>query len=266
MYHTLPDGSKMYYEVHGNQNAEKTLVFLGGLSQSTIAWTGYLPMLKPNYRIVLVDLIFQGQSDAPAEARSFEDHAAEVKHLLDALNFSNLHLIGISYGGAVSLRLLVNYPNAVTKAIIMASFAHKPPMFDAFGVSWFSALQAGGYPLMLDVMLPAVLGQTYFENPLIPIDVIKTGRKDLHLPTTNLMKLMQATAESGDYRKKLEQIKVPVRVIVGEEDILCTPAINQAIADHIPNSDLKRIPKVGHTLNLEAIPQTTELMVDFIEN
>lgn len=266
MYHTLPDGSKMYYEVHGNPDATKTLVFLGGLSQSTIAWTGYLPALKPNYRLVLIDLIFQGQSDAPAEARSFDDHASEVKHLLDALKFDNIYLIGISYGGAVTQRLLVNYPETVTKAIIMASFAHKPPMFDAFGVSWFNALQAGGYALMLDVMLPAVLGQTYFENPLIPIDVIKTGRKDLHLPTANLMKLMQATAESGDYRKKLEEIKVPVRVIVGDEDILCTPAINQAIADHIPNSDMHRIPKVGHTLNLEAIPQTTELIVDFVEN
>ncbi|WP_299462456.1 alpha/beta hydrolase [uncultured Microscilla sp.] len=266
MFHTLPDGSKMYYEVQGNLDADKTLVFLGGLSQSTIAWGGYLPKLKENYRIVLVDLIFQGQSDAPAEARSFEDHANEVKHLLDALKFENVYLIGISYGGAVSLRLLVNYPDAVTKSIIMASFAHKPPMFDAFGVSWFSALQAGGYPLMLDVMLPAVLGRSYFENPLIPIEAIKTGRRDLHLPTTNLMKLMQATAESGDYRKELAKIKVPVRVIVGEEDILCTPAINQAIADHIPNSDLKRIPKAGHTLNLEAIPQTMELIIDFVES
>lgn len=266
MYHTLPDNSKMYYEVHGNTDADKTLVFIGGLSQSTIAWTGYLPALKAQYRIVLLDLIFQGQSDAPPEARSFEDHAADVKSLLDALSLTNVYLVGISYGGAVSLRFMVHYPEMLAKSIIMASFAHKPPMFDAFGVAWVNALQAGGYPLMLDVMLPAVLGQTYFENPLIPIDIIKNGRKDLHLPTTNLMKLMQATAESIDYRETLKQVKVPVRVMVGEEDVLCTPKINQAIADAIPNSDFKLIPKAGHTLNLEAIPKTLELMVEFVEN
>lgn len=265
MYHTLPDGLKMYYEVHGKEDADKTLVFIGGLSQSTIAWGGFLPALKPQYKIVLLDLIFQGKSDAPEKHRSFEQHAADVKSLLDALQLSKVYLIGISYGGAVNMRLMVNYPEMLAKSIIMASFAHKPPMFDAFGVAWLNALKAGGYALMLDVMLPAVLGNSYFENPLIPVEVIKTGRKDLHLPTHNLLMLMQATGESGDYRESLKQIDLPVMVMVGEEDVLCTPAINQAIAEAIPGSSFQRIEKAGHTLNLEAIPQSLQLIQQFVE-
>ena len=266
MHHTLTDGAKMYYEVHGQENAAKTLVFIGGLSQSTIAWGGYLPVLKANYRLVVLDLIFQGKSDAPATHRSFDQHAADVKSLLDHLGLTKVYLIGISYGGAVNMRFMVNYPEMLAKSVIMASFAHKPPMFNAIGLAWTNALKAGGYELMLDVMLPAVLGKSYFENPLIPIEVIKTGRKDLHLPNHNLFMLMMATAESDDYREALKQIQLPVMVMVGEEDILCTPEINQAIADAIPNSDFRLIEKVGHTLNLEAIPQSLALIQEFIES
>lgn len=266
MHHTLPDGAKMYYEVQGQENADKTLVFIGGLSQSTIAWGGYLPVLKPNYRIVLLDLIFQGKSDAPATHRSFDQHAADVKSLLDHLGLSKVYLIGISYGGAVNMRFMVNYPEMLIKSVIMAPFAHKPPMFNAFGVAWMNALKAGGYELMLDVMLPAVLGKSYFENPLIPIEVIKTGRKDLHLPAHNLFMLMAATAESEDYRETLKQIKLPVMVMVGDEDVLCTPEINKAIADAIPNGDYRLIEGVGHTLNLEAIPQSLALIQEFVES
>lgn len=259
----LPNGLSMYYETHGKSNSSKTLIFIGGLSQSSISWKGFLPLLQNDYQIILLDLIFQGQSDSDEKHRSFEQHAEDVKNLVEHLSPKNPYLIGISYGGAVLQRILVNHPNLAQKAVIMASFAHKPSMFDAWGLSWLRSLNLGGYELMLDVMLPAVLGKSYFENPIIPIDVMKTARKDLFPKKDNLLKLMQATAESGDYRRQLKAVNTPTLVMVGEEDILCTPSINKAIADAIPNSEFHLIPKVGHTLNLEAIPQSVELIKEF---
>ncbi len=266
MKHQLADGLELNYEIHGQAEAKQTLVFLNGLSQPTLAWGPYLPAFQKNYKIVLLDLIFQGQSDAAEHYRSFDQHAQDVSSLLEGLQIESANFVGISYGGAVLMRLMVNHPEKVAKGVIMASFAYKTPMFEAQGLAWRNALQAGGYPLMLDVMLPMVLSNHYYENPVMPIDMMKTARRDLHPSTEQLLKLMETTQNSEDYRDELTKVKCPVLVIAGEEDRLCTPEMNQAIAEAIPEARLEKIPQAGHTLNLEAVPKTVELMVQFFEN
>ncbi|WP_448529414.1 alpha/beta fold hydrolase [Raineya sp.] len=264
MKHLLPCGSQLYYELHGNTNAEITLIFLGGLSQSTMAWQAYLPAFSENYRILLVDLMFQGQSDNPSQFRTFKEHAEDLHHLLQSLSSNKIVPIGISYGGAVAMRLMYYFPQNIYKGVLMATFAHKTPFFDAIGDAWQRALQVGGYPLMLDVMLPFVLGQHYFQNPLIPIETLKQMRISNDLSIDRLAKLMTATAISEDFRPNLQEIQIPTLVICGEEDILCTPEMHQEIVKAMPNAIYKEIPNVGHTLNLEAIPQTVELIKAFL--
>ena len=39
-------------------------------------------------------------------------------------------------------------------------------------------MEFGGYNLMLDIMLPSVLSENYFLNPLIPIDLMKQTRQE----------------------------------------------------------------------------------------
>lgn len=265
MNFTLPDGNNLYYEVHGNSQAETSLLFLGGLSQTTIAWHAYIPAFKDNYQILLVDLMFQGQSDNPANFRSFQEHAQDIEHLLNHLSIKKVIPVGISYGGAVIMRLMHYFPQKIQKAVLMATFAHKTPFFDAIGTSWQRALDTGGYSLMLDVMLPFVLGRHYFQNPLIPIEILKHMRVSNDLSVDRLSKLMMATAMSDDFRKELENIQIPTLVVCGSEDLLCTPEMHHNIVESLPNASYVEIEDIGHTLNLEAIPQTISLIKDFIQ-
>ena len=165
MLHKTTDGLNLYYEVQGNIQSDKTLVFLNGLSQTTIAW-GLVTIHFQNYKLVLCDFIFQGQSDKIGESRDFDEHAADVKGLLDQLGIFNPILIGISYGSLVAQNFAVNYPNQINTLILLSTFAHKTPYFNAIELSWQNALDSGGYDLMLDVMLPFVLSENYFAKPL----------------------------------------------------------------------------------------------------
>lgn len=265
MKFTLSDGNAIYYELHGKQDAETTLLFLGGLSQSTAAWLAYVPAFAAEYRILLVDLMFQGQSDNPANFRSFQEHAQDINELIENLNCSQVVPIGISYGGAVIMRLMHYFPKRIRKAVLMATFAHKTPFFDAIGTSWQRALETGGYSLMLDVMLPFVLGKHYFQNPLIPIEMLKQMRIGGDLSIDRLSKLMMATAMSDDFRQELRDISIPALVICGNEDLLCTPEMHHDIVQTLPNARYVEMEDVGHTLNLEAIPQTISLIQEFLK-
>jgi 3-oxoadipate enol-lactonase len=264
MLHKLPDNTDLYYEIQGNIDSATTVVFLNGLSQSTLSWAAIAPAFYEKYRVLLLDLVFQGQSGTAEKFRTYDEHAADVFHLLNAQVKGKIILCGLSYGSAVAQHLIVNYPGFFSGAVLLSTFAHNTALFNAIGESWISALHAGGYPLMLDVMLPTVLGRSYFEKPLIPIQTLKEARIGRDLLNDSLLKLMEATNVRGDYREKLNVVKIPVVVAQGEEDLLIPPAIAKKVADHIPGAEFVVIEKAGHTLNLEAIPQTISLIKKFI--
>ncbi|WP_439880701.1 alpha/beta fold hydrolase [Pontibacter sp. MBLB2868] len=265
MKHTLPDELQLYYELHGNPEAAQAIVFLNGLSQSTAAWAGLVHALGKKYKLVLVDLLFQGQSDAAPEHRSFEGHAADLADLLQALELPETLVAGISYGGAVAQRFLVNYPDLAQAGALLSTFPYKDAYFEAIGYSWEAALKNGGYPLMLDVMLPTVLGRSYFLNPIITIENLKNSKVTQSPSTENILKLTQATKESGNYLTELSKVQVPVLVVQGEEDPLCTVEMGKAMHQALPNAELEIVPSVGHTLNLECIPALIKLLDNFAE-
>lgn len=265
MFCKTTDDLTIYFEVYGNENAKETLVFLNGLSQSTVSWVLTIPQFRDEYKIILIDFIFQGQSDKSGEWRNFDTHARDVVSVLDFLNISKAIVIGLSYGSLVAQHLAVNYPHRLSKIVLMATFAAKNPYYEAIELAWWRALEFGGYGLMLDIMLPSVLSEGYFNNPLIPIDLMKQARRETNEDKQALFKLMRATKERSNYKSELNKITLPALVIQGEKDALFPIHMAQEVSDSIHNSQLVVIPNVGHTLNLEAVPQMSHAIHEFIK-
>lgn len=258
------DNLNLYYEVHGNMQSERTIVFLNGLSQSTVSWILTTPSFKNDFKIVLLDFIFQGQSDKSGEWRDFNIHAKDVLAVIDELKLSKVILAGLSYGSLVAQHFAVLYPQRLEKLILISTFAHKTPYYDAIEHAWWRALELGGYPLMLDIMLPSVLSEDYFKNPLIPIDLMKQARQEVNGEKEALFKLMEATKRRDDFRPELRKIKTPTLVLQGEKDLLLPVHLANEVQKNISGSQLAVIPMAGHTLNLEAVPQMCAAIKQFI--
>lgn len=266
MFCKTTDNLNIHFEVLGNEQAKHTIVFLNGLSQATVAWLLTTPHFIADHRIILIDFIFQGTSDKTGEWRNFDTHAKDVISVLDFLKIDKAIIAGLSYGSLVAQHLGVNYPNRISKLILLSTFAHKTPYYEAIELSWWRALEFGGYSLMLDIMLPSVLSEAYFKNPLIPIDLMKQTRQEANEDKQALFKLMKATKERPDYRPELKKITTPTLVIQGEKDLLLPVHLADEVAKAIPGAKLEIIANVGHTLNLEAVPQMSSIIKDFIKN
>jgi 3-oxoadipate enol-lactonase len=264
MFFKTSDGLNMYYELAGNTESEHSILFLNGISQSTVAWNLLLPAFSDKYRIVLCDFIFQGQSDKKGDARDFDQHAADVYGLLNSLKIDKVILIGISFGSLVAQHIALNYPEKIEKLTLLSTFAHKTAYYEAIELAWRHTLDAGGYGLMLDVMLPMIFGENYFEHPLIPMDTLKSMRQITNSDPEALKKLMKATQLRGDYRQKLKALNCPTLIIHGEKDTLLLLHMGREVADSISGSTFKIIEGAGHTLNIEAVPQLMKLILEFI--
>lgn len=264
MNFTNSQNQNIYYELKGQLNSNNVIVFLNGLTQSTLSWYFMIPSFEKNFKIVLMDFVFQGQSTKDAEWKNFNEHAKDVFELLNYLKINQPIICGISYGSLVAQHFAVNYPNKLNKLILLATFAHKTPYYNAIELSWWNALKIGGYNLLLDIMLPSVLSENYFSNPVIPIELMKEGRKELNQNSTAILNLMQATKEREDYRVELKKIIVKTLIIQGEKDLLLPIHLAQEVHKNINNSKFDIIKNAGHTLNLEFVPQVCEKIHDFL--
>jgi 3-oxoadipate enol-lactonase len=259
------DGLNIYYEVQGNVNAPETLVFLNGLTQSTLAWFFCLPFFKEHYKIVLMDFIFQGNSDKTGDPRNFDQHAEDVISVLDQVKISKVSIIGISYGSLVAQHLAVNHPQKINKLILLSTFAHKTQIFEAIELSWWRSLETGGYGLMFDTMMPYVLSDDYFSKPIIPIEMLKKSREDLNQNAQAIFNLMRATKERDDYRPQLKNIKAPTLIIQGEKDTLLPVYLASEVHKNINGAKLEVIRAAGHTLNLERVSEVCAHILAFLK-
>lgn len=81
---------------------------LGNLEDFETVW----PLLKDRYRVTTIDRVGMGYSDLPQQPINIETNAFFVKQLLEALNLTDVIIVGHSYGGSVALKLAIdNTPN-----------------------------------------------------------------------------------------------------------------------------------------------------------
>ena len=102
-------GLTMAYEDHwfgAPWTTPETIVMIHGNSESSRAWTQWVPHLAGKYRVVRPDLPGFGASSAPQDyGFTAKELAADIGRFLDALGIARCHLIGAKYGGSACMQL-----------------------------------------------------------------------------------------------------------------------------------------------------------------
>jgi len=100
----------MIYRESGNQNSDLTAIMIHGLGGSKVEWREVAPRLEDKYRVVVVDLIGQGDSTRPLDFDySIRNQAQSIHKLMDYLGSEHpkgkFVLVGHCYGGVVALEV-----------------------------------------------------------------------------------------------------------------------------------------------------------------
>jgi len=95
-------GYRMAYRQWGRTDQTDAIVLVHGITSSSLSWIRVAPRLARHTRVIAVDLKGHGDSDRPAAGYRLSDQADEVAALVEALGLRNIHLMGHSWGGAIS--------------------------------------------------------------------------------------------------------------------------------------------------------------------
>ncbi len=118
----LSSGVRLHVMQQGPQHGP-AFVMLHGFPDSGFSFSGVLPLLPPDLRIVVPDLRGFGESDKPATGYSMTDLAMDVLTLMDDLHLPSATIVGHSMGSFVARRTAELGRDRVDTLVLIGSAA-----------------------------------------------------------------------------------------------------------------------------------------------
>ena len=112
------EGCSLHYEEYGHGNP---LILIHGLGSSCQDWEMQVPVLARHYRLIVVDVRGHGRSDKPRERYSIQGFTFDLLALIEHLDLSPAHVVGLSMGGMIAFQLAVDDPARVRSLCIVNS-------------------------------------------------------------------------------------------------------------------------------------------------
>jgi pimeloyl-ACP methyl ester carboxylesterase len=227
-------------------------------------WAEQVAALSRRFRTISIDLRGHGESDAPFWRYSLEYYAHDVKEVLAAVGIRKALFVGLSMGGYLEFALYRLYPELMLAVVLADTRAEAdgPEQIQRrFNLAQRTA--AIGPTAVIDEMLPKLLAPKRYERD--PDLVARVRAMQAAAPVAGIIGDLMAIAERPDSTGLLSSITIPALVLVGQDDVLTTPADAERIATGIPGAQLIIIPDAGHLSNLEQ-PQRFNLAVETFAN
>lgn len=220
------------------------------------------------FRIIRPDFRGQGRSQVDyVEIITMEDCAADMEALIDALGLTEVNVVAQSMGGDVAFRLIAKRQPLFRSLVVAGSSAcSEPPDQLARFRQWVIDASALGFEgPVLETTMAIMLGETTRRDP-VKADLVAFWQSRIAALPKALRPAMSGVMERGSSVPLLPSIKIPVLIINGEEDLPRPPAWSDEMARELPNAQLLRLAKIGHSPTLEAPELVIPTVLSFFKN
>lgn len=227
-------------------------------------WLPVAEELSPRFHVILPDLRGHGDSDAGEGPGTMEKHAADLARVMDDAEIGRAPIIGVSIGGYVIFEFWRTYRSRV---VALGLCNTKAPADNAEGRA--ARLQAAndvlerGTEAFFHSMIPRLLGKSTRENrPDLVDDALRMMDK---MSPQDVAQVQRGMAERPDSVETLKTINVPTLVVTGDEDPMTGISEASLLHEHIPQSELRVIPRAGHYSPWEQPREFSKLLRQFLE-
>ncbi|MFE4105325.1 alpha/beta fold hydrolase [Almyronema epifaneia] len=256
------------------QGEGELVVLLHGFLEFWYSWRHQIPALAKQFRVVVPDLRGYNDSDKPNGGYDLDTLAQDIYGLIQELGYSQAHVVGHDWGGAIAWHFAHRFPHALNRLAVLG--APHPEQFRQAVISNFDQLKRSWYLLALQVpALPEWLIQQNLSNFLANVFQRQAVRKgafssnDTEMYRAALQKPGALTAAMSYYRqffapqswlklwnKSPLPITSPTLILWGEEDTLLSHSLLEGMGKWVVAPlQLKQVPHCGHWIQQE-VPST----------
>jgi 2-hydroxymuconate-semialdehyde hydrolase len=261
------DGIRTNYIVAG-EGPPLILIHGSGPGVTAFAnWRGVIPDFAQHFTCYAPDTLGFGYTDFPDDIDGFsiERWVTHLVGFMDALGIAKAHMIGNSYGGALTLAIATRHPDRVAGIVLMG----------AAGRSEFQLTkgleEVWGYEPSLDNMR-ALMNTFAHDASLVKEEIVKSRyeasiRPGAHEKYSSLFpeprqRWLTELSTSDD---RLARLHHQVLMVHGREDVIVPVACSIRFNEVIPNSELHIFGNCGHWTQIEMRDRFIELVTPFLK-
>jgi len=236
----LPNGIKLAYVELGNPKGEPVLL-LHGYTDTSRSWSLVAPYLD-DYRLLIPDQRGHGAADAPVCCYSMSNYAHDARLLLDALGIQRAAVAGHSMGSMVAMTMAAEYPERVSKIVLIGSTALAPVKPGAWLYDQVAALKG---PLDPGSQFMREWHPANQPTPVDPIFAKAVMGEVLAIPLHVWHAVMRELAYLPVGRHAAD-VKAPVLVLSGGKDSLFPAEHHASLLKAFPGAEGHVFPELGH--------------------
>ena len=255
----LPNGLRMTYVEAGDPKGEP-LLLLHGYTDSSRAFSLMLPYLS-RYRLLIPDQRGHGASDAPECCYGASQFAYDARLFLDALGVKRAAVTGHSLGSMVAISLAADYPDRVSKIVLIGSTALVPVKPGDWLYDNAAAVK--------DRLDPATqfARDWHPANQPTPVDpaFAEAMNADLYRIPGHVWRGVMRELSSVPVGRHAADVKAPVLILSGGKDPLFPAEHHQSLLKAFPHARAHVFPDLGHNPNWEQPEQVAAAMTPFLE-
>ena len=242
------------------------IVLIHGFGAALDWWDAIAPELARDHRVIRLDLIGHGGTEAPGSGYAIERQAALVKAVLDKLGVARTVVVGHSMGGEVATAFAAQDASRVERLVLIDTPPKPETAFDLTTELGLSPLLGQAlWRLRTDAALKEALTQGFAPGFPVPKKFVAdlwqltyTVFHDAHDDS------IAYVTETGTPERLAGLDPVPpLLVLFGTEDALISPA-SAKLYDTVPGAEIVMIDGAGHSPMVEKPGETLALLKGFI--
>ena len=255
-------GNKIRYLDYSNFNSteEETLVLLHGIGASAERWSKVIPFFHEHFRTIVPDIIGFGHSDKPTVEYNIPYFVRFLKDFLNRVGVKSACIAGSSFGGLVAAEFAVNNSNMINKLILVSPAGTMKTSTKTLEEYILASL----YPTHDNVW--RAFNNMAFDPRTVTEETILEFIDRMKLPNAKyaFMSTMLAIRNTTDLASRLSKVKSPTIIIWGQNDEMIPVKYSEDYRN-IPNSNVKVIPRCGHTPFTEKPELFSKIAIDFLK-
>ena len=252
---------RCFYELLGNG---EPLILIPGLGVTSRIWDAVAPELAEHFSVILFDNRGVGQSQAKRHPSRISDFSADIVELLDYLQVERAHVLGLSLGGVIALRLAADHPGRIDHLVLASCTDRFTPYLRQ--VSMLLGRTLGGLRSDAFARTVEVLGSspTYLDADPDMIEERVRQKRAQKVPARAIGRQLRCLAAS-EIDLEREPITAPTLVIAGEQDLLIPSCYARSLSNRIARSRFRLVPCAGHNPLVECPDAVLPEIIDFLK-
>jgi pimeloyl-ACP methyl ester carboxylesterase len=249
------DGCRVFYDLTGPQDAP-AVVLIHGYGVNRKMWNPQLDALK-DYRVINVDVRGHGLS-RPCPDFTVKNAAADIHAILDAENWKNAVMVGLSMGGYITQQYAADYGKAKGYMIIGST-----PIFVPYKTWGKIGLK---YSAPLFNLYPWETLKKQMAKASALNEVARAELYDMFGEMTKKEFVASWNGIATCLNERDFKFDAPLMVSCGEFDK--TGTIKQHLPDwpkYYPGCRVETIANAAHVANMDNPEDFNKLMLEFIE-